>query len=441
MIAEMSLSPSLPEAGQPDIVLASQKDAYYRRELFEKVNKAVESMLGPHISVAIRPEIRLVSELAYFGLTSFRSGGQTPGEEFCDLLQVQVQGKETSTETEIENESTTDGVSRISNSEGEGGDKNKEENDRIDENGNKNKNETLSRITERVILFLPSTQQRVGLLIFSVIVPYLFKRVRMGGWNSLLSAFKPHLTARERAEAFRRRLQRQQQRRRQMEMGENPDADIIDHEEDIFKSYWKIVKPWLPKVATIVSLAVLLERLHLATFYVYGRYLSWAKRLAGIQYANTKEPETQRMSYKVLGVFLFIQIGLETYPNISAMLWTLMKTWGVIHDSPDKEGRKSQKEDSVVPYMVPITTRGENADTEDLLEFEQQGLVSKGPAHIKCGICLSEPIDNPAAPKCGHMFCYECILGSTLAKEECPVCRQNAKPKDIQCIYFALSRA
>jgi peroxin-10 len=73
-------------AGQPDIVRASQKDEFYLGALKADLEDLASAALGAR-SVRLGPELNFATSALYYGLTSLR-GNRTPGEEYCDIMQV-----------------------------------------------------------------------------------------------------------------------------------------------------------------------------------------------------------------------------------------------------------------------------------------------------------------------------------------------------------------
>ncbi|KAL3156613.1 hypothetical protein ABBQ38_000900 [Trebouxia sp. C0009 RCD-2024] len=53
-------------------------------------------------------------------------------------------------------------------------------------------------------------------------------------------------------------------------------------------------------------------RLHLALFYFYGLYYHWSKRATGVRYMFIGKLFEHRPSYHLLGVLLFIQLGITS---------------------------------------------------------------------------------------------------------------------------------
>ncbi|XP_059757445.1 peroxisome biogenesis factor 10 isoform X2 [Balaenoptera ricei] len=74
-------------ASPPEVVRAAQKDDYYRGGLRSAAGGALHSLAGAKKWLEWRREIELVSDVAYFGLTTL-AGYQTLGEEYVSIVQV-----------------------------------------------------------------------------------------------------------------------------------------------------------------------------------------------------------------------------------------------------------------------------------------------------------------------------------------------------------------
>lgn len=153
---------------------------------------------------------------------------------------------------------------------------------------------------------------------------------------------------------------------------------------------WLIIK-------AIFKLLPLLEKLHLILFFFNSEYVNIFYRLSKISLISTNsryEKDKKRVLplqfLSFLSLFELVCSGLRTGLEMSLNL------------------------------RQPVSR-----------EVKNYGRPDKS-----CGICLSEPIENPAHGKCGHVFCYHCLLGTSLAKEICPLCRKKVRPQDIRCIYF-----
>ncbi|XP_026187957.1 peroxisome biogenesis factor 10 [Mastacembelus armatus] len=77
----------LAPANQSQLVRSSQKDEYYQTVLRNKANEAFQTLAGSKRWLDWRKEVELLSDLAYYGLTTF-SGYQTLGEEYVSIVQV-----------------------------------------------------------------------------------------------------------------------------------------------------------------------------------------------------------------------------------------------------------------------------------------------------------------------------------------------------------------
>lgn len=47
-----------------------------------------------------------------------------------------------------------------------------------------------------------------------------------------------------------------------------------------------------------------------------------------------------------------------------------------------------------------------------------------------CRICYDD-IKNKSSTKCGHVFCWSCIIQTLEMSNECPVCRAACHPREV----------
>ncbi|KAL6716255.1 peroxisome biogenesis factor 10 [Lecanora helva] len=78
-----------PAASSPDIIRSHQKDAYQTTQLHTRLTTLLRSLYGTRFVHAWENETRTLTELLYFGLTTF-IGNRTLGEEYCDIHQVEA---------------------------------------------------------------------------------------------------------------------------------------------------------------------------------------------------------------------------------------------------------------------------------------------------------------------------------------------------------------
>ncbi|KAM4610043.1 peroxisome biogenesis factor 10 [Polymixia lowei] len=77
----------LVPANQAQLIRSNQKDQYYQTFLRNNANEAFQTLAGSKTWLNWRREIELLSDLTYYGLTTF-SGYQTLGEEYVNIVQV-----------------------------------------------------------------------------------------------------------------------------------------------------------------------------------------------------------------------------------------------------------------------------------------------------------------------------------------------------------------
>ncbi|XP_078186239.1 peroxisome biogenesis factor 10 isoform X1 [Callithrix jacchus] len=80
-------------ASPPEVIRAAQKDEYYRGGLRSAAGSALHSLAGARKWLEWRKEAELVSDVAYFGLTTL-AGYQTLGEEYVSIVQVDPSGRQ-----------------------------------------------------------------------------------------------------------------------------------------------------------------------------------------------------------------------------------------------------------------------------------------------------------------------------------------------------------
>ena len=74
-------------APAPYIVRAAEKDEFYKRHVAEQLEEICTRVLGTRWVNRFEQELRLVAFCGYYILTA-QGGGQTFGEEYCDLMQI-----------------------------------------------------------------------------------------------------------------------------------------------------------------------------------------------------------------------------------------------------------------------------------------------------------------------------------------------------------------
>jgi peroxin-10 len=377
---------NFPTASQPDLVLANQKDALYRRELRQSLSSAAEATLGPFTLVAIQPELKLLADLFYLGLTTVR-GQQTLGEEFVDIFQVAP----------------------------------------IDEGG--------VAFDGGPRLAPPALWRRALVVLLAAVAPYISKRVQSGGWKPLQALFQPAQSARERAASLRRQMLARQQRAAISNIGalRFEGDESLAEKPSYFFLIMSVLKNWGP---WLLGWSSLVYRWHLVLFYFKGEYYDVSKRLAGLRYAFTREPQQSRPSYSILGWFLLTQLLVESAPALRHASQNLRGAWAsLVGHAPDKA------------TTIQVDSSGDFAEQRvelvASLADDDNGVVFRDDRHargledIKCGICLSAVV-NAACPPCGHLFCFEHIMEAIAVKPECPLCRMQSKHCNVQCVYFQL---
>jgi len=172
--------------------------------------------------------------------------------------------------------------------------------------------------------------------------------------------------------------------------------------------------------------------LGLAIFYFTGSYYHLSKRIFGLRYIFTRQikPDEQRVGYEVLGILLVLQMAVQSALHVRETY--LEYVLPQMAASPDPPTSVVLPDDTLEHVSVPhhtssrlaLSTSTPTPDTPyyDLSDPRTMAWIPAGPQR-KCTLCL-EPMKNPAATSCGHVFCWTCVQDWVKEKTECPLCRQ-----------------
>ncbi|KZT23813.1 hypothetical protein NEOLEDRAFT_1095547 [Neolentinus lepideus HHB14362 ss-1] len=188
-------------------------------------------------------------------------------------------------------------------------------------------------------------------------------------------------------------------------------------------SIFSVILRRLPTVIEVIS------EINLAIFYLRGTYYDLSKRLLGIRHISSipEDPRTRPPSYALLGILLGIRLLYRGITSLHASREskTLAKAKG--KQSIDALTEAFIDDRAVSSMLGPIDPDGKPlvpAEEDDRTVLNMAAIPAELRSGRNCTLCLEERTAS-CATECGHLFCWDCIVGWGREKPECPLCRQS----------------
>lgn len=187
-------------------------------------------------------------------------------------------------------------------------------------------------------------------------------------------------------------------------------------------------RSWLIKFLSSYSNIIdTITNIHVALFYFQGLFYSISKRFAGMRYVFGHNKDANKLrktgNYSVLGCIILLQFAVKLLIKVNQYSDRGVESSQELE--PKKRGYvdsvKSLQQLSEAQEMIQSSDTVSQRVTIDLSDPTQLPYIPSDSR--SCMLCLSFMV-NPSAANCGHIFCWECIVGWIREQPECPLCRQ-----------------
>ncbi|KAJ3554181.1 hypothetical protein NM688_g3238 [Phlebia brevispora] len=168
-------------------------------------------------------------------------------------------------------------------------------------------------------------------------------------------------------------------------------------------------------IRKVPTLLEVLSEINLAVFYLQGTYYTVTRRLLGVRYVSStlEDPNSRPPSYSLLGVLLAIRLlyRLITFIRDLRPTENLRTLKGKRHAD---EAHETYVDDIPVSSMLgPEDPEGEPvipAEEDERTILDVAAIPAAIRATRNCTLCLEERTSS-CATECGHLFCWNCIVG------------------------------
>ncbi|KAG5324631.1 PEX10 factor, partial [Acromyrmex heyeri] len=160
----------------------------------------------------------------------------------------------------------------------------------------------------------------------------------------------------------------------------------------------------LSKLRTLIPIIILF---HKGIFYIYGRYYSLGRRIAGLDYTKVNF-KLQKFTILYL-ILLYLCNNLKVYgPRPKDTVSWGLRLLGVA---------------TIIQCLLRIWQSGTAQDTTDVNMSNAKDISHN------CQLCLEATATT--ATLCGHLFCWSCLSEWLRVKPQCPYCREYVPPSRI----------